>query len=145
MTRVLIISAKRTPIAPKHGALKAAPFFDLAACAIKALLPACQNLEAYEAHQPLTSQTKVLQALIAGNALGAGGNPARLMALAAGLPAGLPAMTIDTQCCSGLDAIGLAFERLMASPVTQPGLILAGGAESASLSPIRINRLTQQA
>ena len=145
MTRVLIISAKRTPIAPKHGALKAAPFFDLAACAIKALLPACPNLEAYGVRQSLTSQTKALQALIAGNALGAGGNPARLMALAAGLPAGLPAMTIDTQCCSGLDAIGLAFERLTASPVNQPGLILAGGAESASLSPIRINRLTQQA
>jgi acetyl-CoA C-acetyltransferase len=43
--------------------------------------------------------------VILGNAVGGGGNPARLIALAAGLPEATPAMTIDRQCASGLDAI----------------------------------------
>lgn len=127
--RVFVVMAKRTPIAPKNGIFKDIPFFDLAACAVQALLTD-------------HSDARVLS-LIAGNALGAGGNPARLMALAAGLPAGMPAMTIDTQCCSGLDAIGVAYERLMAAPSCPEGLVLAGGAESSSTAPVRVDRQSQ--
>jgi acetyl-CoA C-acetyltransferase len=136
---VFIIAARRTPIAPKNGDLKTQSFFELATHALRSVMFDLSP------HQGVHS-------VIAGNALGAGGNPARLMALAAGLPEATPALTVDTQCCSGLDAIGLGFERLKARAQiahAQPGfsrarqVMLAGGAESASQAPIRQDRLTQ--
>lgn len=49
-----------------------------------------------------------VDAMVVGNAFGAGGNPARLVALAAGLPKATPAFTVHTQWCAGLDAVSLA-------------------------------------
>ena len=49
-----------------------------------------------------------------GNAVGGGGNVARLAALEAGLPVSVPGLTVDRQCGSGLDAIVLA-SRLVAA------------------------------
>lgn len=72
--------------------------------------------------------------VIIGNA-SAGGNPARLIALAAGLPETAGASTIDRQCASGLDAI-LAAGRLIS--LGQASVIVAGGAESLSTAPWRI-------
>ncbi len=139
MNRVFILGAKRTGISPRSGALKQIPFYDLAAQAIHGLMTDFSGL------LPSTLLACHCSGLIAGNALGAGGNPARLMALASGLPISTPAMTVDTQCCSGLDAIGVAFRGLRAEPLgsTGPvstGLVIAGGAESASLAPIRQDR-----
>jgi acetyl-CoA C-acetyltransferase len=136
---VFIVAARRTPIAPKNGDLKVQSFFELATHALRSVM---SDLSPHH----------VVHSVIAGNAMGAGGNPARLMALAAGLEERTPALTVDTQCCSGLDAIGLGFERLKAgtqvvetqadsSRATQ--VVLAGGAESASQAPIRQDRLTQ--
>jgi acetyl-CoA C-acetyltransferase len=136
---MFIVAAKRTPIAPRHGDLKTHSFFELATHALRSVMSDLSP------HQGVHS-------VIAGNALGAGGNPARLMALAAGLEERTPALTVDTQCCSGLDAIGLGFERLKVGVQvieTQPDssratqVVLAGGAESASLAPVRQDRLTQ--
>jgi acetyl-CoA C-acetyltransferase len=72
-----------------------------------------------------------------GNALGAGGNPARMLALHAGLPQTCAAFTIDTQCCAGLDAISMGLG-LIASG--QAEVVIAGGAEAWSRSPIRMHR-----
>ena len=72
--------------------------------------------------------------VIIGNA-SAGGNPARLIALAAGLPEAAGASTIDRQCASGLDAI-LAAGRLIS--LGEASVIVAGGAESLSTAPWRI-------
>jgi acetyl-CoA C-acetyltransferase len=136
---VFIVAARRTPIAPKNGDLRGQPFFEVAAHVLRQVM------------SDLSPQ-QVVQSVIAGNALGAGGNPARLMALAAGLEERTPALTLDTQCCSGLDAIGLGFERLNVGAQaieTQPDssratqVVLAGGAESASQAPIRQDRLTR--
>lgn len=72
--------------------------------------------------------------LILGNAT-QGGNPARLIALSAGLADTAAAFTIDRQCASGLDAI------LMACRSVSDGeaeIIVAGGAESLSTAPWRI-------
>jgi acetyl-CoA C-acetyltransferase len=73
--------------------------------------------------------------VIFGNAVGGGGNPARLIALAAGLPETTPAMTIDRQCASGLDAI-VAGARMIESGAADA--VIAGGAESPSTAPWRI-------
>lgn len=72
--------------------------------------------------------------IILGNTT-AGGNPARLVGLAAGLPETAPALTVDRQCASGLDAIVLAV-RAVACGEAQ--VVIAGGAESISTAPWRI-------
>nr|WP_233167770.1 beta-ketoacyl synthase N-terminal-like domain-containing protein [Xylophilus sp. ASV27] len=78
-----------------------------------------------------------IDTVVAGNALGAGGNPARMLALAAGLPDRTAALSVDTQCCAGLDAITLA-AGLLASGSAQ--VVVAGGLEAWSRAPIRQHR-----
>lgn len=73
-------------------------------------------------------------ALICGNAVGPGGNIGRLLLLEGGLPERVPAFTIDLQCASGLVAIHMAALSIMAG---EWDVVLAGGAESASLQPQR--------
>lgn len=63
------------------------------------------------------------------------GNPARLVALAAGLPERAPAVTIDQGFASGLEAV-LAAVRLIA--LGEAGVVVAGGVEAASMAPWRI-------
>ena len=64
-----------------------------------------------------------------------GGNPARLIALAAGLPLTVPALTLDRQCGSGLDAI---LHAIRAITCGEADVVVAGGAESLSTAPWRI-------
>lgn len=75
-----------------------------------------------------------VEELLIGNA-SAGGNPARTVALASGLPEATAAATIDRQCGSGLDAI-LSAARAIA--LGEASIIVAGGAESLSTAPWRI-------
>lgn len=72
--------------------------------------------------------------VICGNAVGPGGNIARLMTLQTVLPKHTPALTVDMQCASAGAALEIAFAKLQAGMGTT---ILAGGAESSSLQPIR--------
>ncbi|MGH9377320.1 MAG: thiolase family protein [Terriglobia bacterium] len=62
-----------------------------------------------------------------------GNNVARVAALRAGLPVDCAAMTINRFCSSGLQAIALAAEQIMAG---FGETIIAGGAESMSLIPM---------
>jgi acetyl-CoA C-acetyltransferase len=80
---------------------------------------------------------EAIDAVVIGNALGAGGNPARMLALAAGLPDRCAALSVDTQCCSGLDAIAMAVGLLASG---QASVVVAGGVEAWSRSPIRQTR-----
>ncbi|KQU06561.1 acetyl-CoA acetyltransferase [Rhodococcus sp. Leaf7] len=72
--------------------------------------------------------------VVLGNCLGPGGDIARVSALQAGLGHGVPGVTVDRQCGSGLDAVALASSRIRAGDDT---LLLAGGVESASTAPWR--------
>ncbi|MEZ5925438.1 MAG: thiolase family protein [Hyphomicrobiaceae bacterium] len=74
--------------------------------------------------------------IILGNAT-AGGNPARLVALASGLPDAAAATTIDRQCASGLDAITLAHSLIA---LGEARIVVAGGMESLSTAPWRVAR-----
>jgi acetyl-CoA C-acetyltransferase len=74
--------------------------------------------------------------IVLGNAT-AGGNPARLVALASGLSDCAPATTIDRQCASGLEAIALAHLLIAAG---EAKVIVAGGMESLSTAPWRVAR-----
>jgi acetyl-CoA C-acetyltransferase len=75
--------------------------------------------------------------VVIGNAVGGGGNVARLALLEAGLPVSVPGLTVDRQCGSGLDAIVLASGLVAAGG--NP-LFLAGGVESTSTAPMRAYR-----
>jgi acetyl-CoA C-acetyltransferase len=126
MNRVFMVAARRTGISPKGAALAHAPFHELAAMAARAVM--------VDAHVAADQ----IDGFFLGNALAAGGNPARVAALASGLPCQVPAWSIDSQCCSGLDAIALAVDRIRAG---NSHALLAGGAESASQAPQRSRRI----
>lgn len=75
-----------------------------------------------------------LDGIIAGNGVGAGGNIARLMMLEAGLPEKIPAVTIDSQCGSGLESLGCAAAKIACG---MGDFYIAGGFESSSTAPRR--------
>jgi acetyl-CoA C-acetyltransferase len=63
-----------------------------------------------------------------------------MLALHAGLPLHCAAFTVDTQCCAGLDAVAMG-AALIASG--QAHVVVAGGVEAWSTSPIRMHRPLQ--
>ena len=121
----VIIAARRTPVCPVNGALRSLRAHEL-------LAPVLRALVAELAVDPATVSDVVI-----GNAVGGGGNVARLALLEAGLPVRVPGITVDRQCGSGLDAIVLA-GRLVAAGGSP--LYLAGGVESTSTAPLRAHR-----
>jgi acetyl-CoA C-acetyltransferase len=124
----LIAAWARSAVVPRGGAFKALQPHELAGPVLKALL-ARAGMDA-----------AAVDAVVLGNALGAGGNPARMLALHAGLPLQCAAYTLDTQCCAGLDAVAMG-AALMASG--QAHVVVAGGVEAWSTSPIRMHRPLQ--
>ena len=117
-----VIAARRTALGRIGGLHRTRRLDELAAPVIAAALADCG----------LTPGR--VDELIVGNAT-QGGNPARLIALAAGLPDHVPATTIDRQECSGLDAI-IAACRLVGAG--DAAVVVAGGAESPSTAPWRV-------
>jgi acetyl-CoA acyltransferase len=61
-----------------------------------------------------------------------GSNVGRIAALRAGLPISVPGMTVNRFCSSGLQAIALASQRIIAGELDT---VIAGGTESMSLIP----------
>lgn len=121
----VIIAALRTPVCRINGPLRTLRSHEL-------LAPVLRELAARVGLDPSS-----VDDVIIGNAVGGGGNVARLALLEAGLPVSVPGITVDRQCGSGLDAIALA-ARLVAAgggPV-----YLAGGVESTSTAPLRAHR-----
>ena len=121
----VVIAALRTPIRRVNGAFKEFRAYQLLAPVLRGLVD--------KTGLPAQAVTDV----VVGNAVGGGGNVARLAALEAGLPVSVPGVTVDRQCGSGLDAIVLA-ARLVAAGGN--GTYLAGGVESISTAPLRANR-----
>jgi len=123
--KAIIIAARRTPIGRVGGTLKSLTVDALMAPVLQALL----QDTGIEPHQ--------VDEVILGNAIGPGGNPARLALLAAGFPTTVPGVTVDRQCGSGLEAINLA-ARLIQSGAGE--IYIAGGMESVSTAPWRIEK-----
>lgn len=121
----LIAAWARSAVAPHGGAFRALAAHDIAAPVLQSLL------------QRAGISGNSVDAVVLGNALGAGGNPARMVALAAGLPDRCAALSIDTQCCAGLDAIAVAVGLLASG---QADVVVAGGVEAWSRAPIRQHR-----
>lgn len=118
-----VLAALRSAVVPRGGVFARSSIEDLAAPVITALL----------AQAGLGPQD--VDEVICSNALGAGGNPARRVALAAGLPDRVAGLSTDRQCAGGLDAVLLA-RALVAGGVAR--VVVAGGVESYSRRPIRL-------
>lgn len=119
-----IIAARRTAIGRVGGLHKGRRLEELSAPVVLAAL------------QDSGLQPSRVDEVIIGNAT-QGGNPARLITLAAGLPETVSAVTVDRQCGSGLDAILSAVRRIA---LGEAEAVVAGGAESISTAPWRVSK-----
>jgi acetyl-CoA C-acetyltransferase len=119
---VVILSAVRTPIGKHLGGLAGVPATQLGA------------LVAAEALRRARVPPDRIDEVIIGNVLssGLGQNPARQVALLAGLPDTVAALAINKMCGSGLKAVMLAAQAIRAGDAE---LVLAGGIESMSRAP----------
>jgi acetyl-CoA C-acetyltransferase len=122
MEKVYLIGGLRSHIGLTGGLFKTVPAEELAAAVLQKIM------EKYSC---------VLQAdgLLCGNAVGTGGNITRLAALKAGLPATVPALTIDMQCASAAASIELAMTKIGSG---MADILIAGGFESTSMQPVRV-------
>lgn len=122
MRKAYIISALRTPIVPAGGSLKNISVHEMAAAILNETL------------QQINIPKCAVDTVLVSNAIGGGGNTARLCTLSAGFSNQVLGNTIDRQCVGGLDAIIQAARQIQ---LGEANLILAGGAESFSLRPER--------
>ena len=121
---VFLCDAVRTPIGRYNGALAKVRTDDLAAAPIKALM----------ARNPKVDWNR-LDEVFYGCANQAGEdnrNVARMALLLAGLPAGVPGVTLNRLCASGLDAVGTAARAIRAGEID---FAIAGGVESMTRAP----------
>ncbi|WP_339254866.1 acetyl-CoA C-acetyltransferase [Sporosarcina sp. FSL W8-0480] len=119
---VVIVSAVRTAIGSFLGSLKDVSATELGGIVIKEALSR-SGIKAEEVDE-----------VIMGNVLqsGLGQNPARQAAIKAGLPETVPAMTINKVCGSGLKAVHLARQAIIAGDAD---IVVAGGMENMSQAP----------
>ncbi len=119
---VVIVSAVRTAIGSFGGAFKDVSAPQLGSVVIKEAL----------AKAGLAPDS--VDEVIMGNVLqaGLGQNPARQAAMAAGLPQEVSSMTINKVCGSGLKAVHLATQAILAGDAD---IVVAGGMENMSQAP----------
>jgi acetyl-CoA C-acetyltransferase len=127
MKKVVITSAKRTPIGSFNGSLASLSAGQLGSLAIKGVL------------EESKISPELIDEVIMGNVLtaGIGQAPARQAAIFAGLPDKTECMTINKVCGSGLKAV------MIAAQVIQTGnaeVIIAGGQESMSNAPYILDK-----
>ncbi|MFK8038502.1 MAG: acetyl-CoA C-acyltransferase [Crocinitomicaceae bacterium] len=119
---VYIVAAVRTPIGSFGGALSSVPATKLGAIAIKGAIDKAgvsnQNIDE-------VFMGNVLQANL-------GQAPARQAAIFAGLSENIPCTTINKVCASGMKALSLAAQTIIAG---DNELVIAGGMENMSAVP----------
>lgn len=132
MREVVIASSVRTAVgkAPR-GTLRATRPDDLAAVAIKGALERLPQLNPKEVEDVIIG--------CATPEAEQGMNVARIAALRAGVPVEVSAMTINRFCSSGLQAISLAADSVMAG---RAEVAIGGGTESMSMIPMGGNKIS---
>lgn len=116
---VVIVAGLRTPYVKAGGALKSFPAYDLTARVIRELM------------LRLDFPVDTIEEVIIGNVIQdvESANMARIATMLGGLPKQIPAMTVNRNCASGMEAIANAYDKIRFG---QAKVILAGGAESMS-------------
>jgi acetyl-CoA C-acetyltransferase len=160
MTDVVIVSAVRTPIGAFGGTLKSTSAVELGAVALKGALKkvglrphATEALTQYEPDSlkglgmieleknaydyDASAQPVQIDEVIMGNVIGAGQgqNVARQAMIKAGISKETPAFTINIVCGSGMKAVALANQAILAGDAE---IVLAGGMENMSMVPYGI-------
>jgi acetyl-CoA C-acetyltransferase len=126
MTEVVIVAACRTALGNFSGSLAKVAAPELGATVIRALL-AKTGVVADQVSE-----------VILGNVLtaGLGQNPARQAVRRAGLPDAVPGMTINQVCGSGLKAVAIGAQAILAG---DSDIVIAGGQENMSATPHLLN------
>ncbi|MCI0611616.1 acetyl-CoA C-acyltransferase, partial [bacterium] len=123
MTEVLILGGKRTPMTEYNGALSDLSANELGSIAAKAALE----------HTGVAPEE--VQHVVFGNALQTSGDAiygARHVALKAGIPIPVPALTVNRLCGSGIQSLVEAAHLIQ---LNEAQTVLAGGMESLSQAP----------
>ncbi len=127
MTReAVIVAATRTAVGrSKKGSTRNWRSDEMAAAVIEDLIKKAEPLKAEDIDDVIIgcAYPEGVQGL----------NFARAIALRAGLPVEVPAMTVNRFCSSGLQTIAMAAERILSNGAD---CIIAGGAETMSLVPM---------
>lgn len=124
---IVIVSAARTPIGSFQGAFSTLPAPELGGIAIKTAIE--------RAHLSFQAIDEVLMGCVLPAGLGQA--PARQAALSAGLPDSTPCTTINKMCGSGMKAVMLANDLLLAGSVD---IIVAGGMENMTRAPYLLDK-----
>jgi acetyl-CoA C-acetyltransferase len=122
MSGNVIVAGARTPIGRLLGGLKDLSAADLGGVAIKGALEKA-GISGDQVDYVIMGQ--VIQA-------GAGQNAARSAASKGGIPLGVPSITINKVCLSGINAIALADQLIRAG---EHEIVVAGGQESMTQAP----------
>ena len=122
MAEIVIASAARTPVGAFNGALSGLPAHTLGSAAI---VEAMKRAKVAPAEVSEVIMGQILAA-------GAGQNPARQAAVAAGIPVEKTAYGINQLCGSGLRAVALGYQAIS---VGDSEIVVAGGQESMSQAP----------
>lgn len=122
MRDVVIVAAKRTAIGTFGGGLASLRADQLGTAVIKAILEET-GVAGDQINEVVLGQVL---------AAGCGQNPARQSSINAGIPASVPAMTINKVCGSGLKAVHMAVQAIRCGDAE---LMIAGGQESMSRAP----------
>lgn len=127
MKKIVITSAKRTPVGSFNGALSSLSAAQLGSITIKSVI------------DDTKIDVNLVDEVIMGNVLtaGQGQAPARQAAIYAGLPDKTETLTINKMCGSGLKAVMLAHQVIQ---VGDAEVIIAGGQESMSTAPYLLDK-----
>lgn len=130
MNDALIVAARRTPIGSFQGALSSLSASQLGSVPARAAVADCKVPGEH------------IDSVILGCVLQAGvrQGPARQAALAAGIPASVPTMTINKLCGSGMQSVMLGCDQIRAGSAS---VVLAGGLESMSNAPYLLLKARQ--
>ncbi|MEX1031159.1 MAG: acetyl-CoA C-acetyltransferase [Paenibacillaceae bacterium] len=130
MIDAVIVGAVRTPVGTFEGSLSGVSAVDLGSLVIKEVMKRGQIDSAR------------VQEVIMGNVLqaGLGQGSARQAMLHAGIPQGVPALTINKLCGSGLKAVALAAQAIKSG---DSDMIVAGGMENMTRTPYLLTKARQ--
>ncbi len=126
MEDIVIVSAARTAVGKFGGSLAKTPATELGAAVARAVL------ERSGISADLIGEVIMGQVLAAG----VGQNPARQTVIKAGFPNGIPGLTINAVCGSGLKSVMLAAQAVATG---DSEIVIAGGQENMSLAPHVLN------
>lgn len=121
-TKVVIVSAARTPIGSFMGGLSSIPAPQLGAIAIKGAL------------EKINLDPTLVDEVLMGNVVqaGVGQAPARQAAILAGLPNTVPCTTVNKVCASGMKAVMQGAQAILSGDAS---IVIAGGMENMSMIP----------